>query len=331
MGNCIWIDRLGVFCIRQKTKSNYSDFKRHRANGVSLFYFKYIHHDSVRSCFNCIALFRKIMKIIFNLKHDWRCAEAARMNEVKMQRTIMIACFLGAVFFFGPKFSPAANDKNDDILETTTDYTYRIGPGDSQKKYEALGLFGAKYKAVVLAAKYLSHKGLLENYGKKQKEIFCLAVNELKSEIVEKKLIDNGSSFYIKIKTKVDSLDFIKAEIKDLELEKDEKNFSLQDKMEQHISKSIDPAQELSRAFRYIRRMQWRIAIIDLEHLERKYPNWSEIYLAKAIAFYAIHETQSMLDALKTSCSLGSREACEDIAGLTHSDKIGKEIKLNTE
>jgi hypothetical protein len=145
------------------------------------------------------------MKIIFNLKHDWRCAEAARMNEVKMQRTIMIACFLGAVFFFGPKFSSAANDKNDDILETTTDYTYRIGPADSQKKYEALGLFGAKYKAVVLAAKYLSHKGLLENYGKKQKEIFCLAVNELKSEIVEKKLIDNGSSFYIKIKTKVDS------------------------------------------------------------------------------------------------------------------------------
>ena len=253
------------------------------------------------------------------------------MNEIKLYRKIIIACLLGAVFFCVPELSLAVNDQNNDIVETTTDDTYRIGPGDSQKKYEALGLFGAKYKAVVLAAKYLSHKGLLENYGKKQKEIFCLAADELKSEIIEKKLIDSGSSFYIKIKTKVDSLVFIKAEIKDLELEKDEKHFSLQDKMEQHISKSIDPAQELSRAFRYIRRMQWRIAIIDLEHLERKYPNWSEIYLAKAIAFYAMHETQSMLDALKTSCALGNREACEDIAGLAQSDKKGKEIKLNTE
>jgi hypothetical protein len=251
------------------------------------------------------------------------------MNEVKMRRKIIITCFLSAIFVFVPKLSPGENDKNDDTLEIVTEYTYQIAPVDSQKKYEALGLFGAKYKAVVLAAKYLSHKDLLENYGKKQKEIFCLAVNELKSAVIEKKLIDNGSSFYIKIKTQVDSLDFIRAEIKDLELEKDEKHFSLQDKMEQHISKSIDPARELSRAFRYIRKMQWRIAIIDLEHLERKYPNWSEIYLAKAIAFYAIHEIQSMLDALKTSCALGNREACEDIAGLIQSDR--KEIKLNTE
>lgn len=241
----------------------------------------------------------------------------------------MIACFLSAVFFFVPKFSLAENDKNDDTLEIVTDYTYRIGPGDSQKKYEALGLFGAKHKAVELAAKYLGHKDLLENYGKKQKEIYCLAVNQLKSAVIEKKLIDNGSSFYIKIKSKVDSLDFIRAEIKDLELEKDEKNFSLQEKMEQHISKTIDPAQELSRAFRYIRKMQWRIAIIDLEHLERKYPNWSEIYLAKAIAFYAIHEIQSMMDALRTSCALGSREACEDIKGLKQSDN--KDIKLKAE
>lgn len=256
---------------------------------------------------------------------------AAAGNEVKMRRQILITCFLSVIFFFVPAFSQAGNDKNDDTLEIATDYTYKIGPGDSQKKYEALGLFGAKYKAVVLAAKYLSHKGLLEHYGKKQKEIFCLAVNELKSEVIEKKLTDNGSSFYIKIKSKVDSLDFIKAEIKDLELERDEKHFSLQDKMEQHISKSIDPAQELSRAFRYIRRMQWRIAIIDLEHLERKYPNWSEIYLAKAIAFYAIHETESMMDTLKTSCALGNREACEDIEALIQSDNKGKEIKLDTE
>ena len=233
-----------------------------------------------------------------------------------MRKKIMITCLLLVIIFFIPAFCLAAEDNNDDTLEIITDYTYQIGPGDSQKKYESLSLYGAKYKAVVLAAKYLSHRGLLENYGKKQKEIFCLVVDELKAASVEKGLIENGSSYFIKIKTKVKSTDFIRAEIKNLQLEKEEMNFSLQEKLEQHTYKSIDPAQELSRAYRYIRRRHWRVAIIYLDHLEKKYPNWGEIYLAKAIAFYAVHEMQSMIDALKTSCSLGNREACEDLAGL---------------
>ena len=233
-----------------------------------------------------------------------------------MRKKIMITCLILVIIFFVPAFCPAAEDKNNDTLEIVTDYTYKIGPGDSKNIYESLSLYGAKYKAVVLAAKYLSHRGLLENYGKKQKEIFCLVVDELKAAIVEKRLIENGSSYFIKIKTKVKSTDFIRAEIKNLQLEKEEMNFSLQEKLEQHVYKSIDPAQELSRAYRYIRRRHWRVAIIYLDHLEKKYPNWGEIYLAKAIAFYAEHEMQSMIDALKTSCSLGNREACEDLAGL---------------
>lgn len=238
-----------------------------------------------------------------------------------------MTCFLSVIIFNISNACFSEDDNNEDTLDIATDYTYKISPGDSPQKYEALSLYGAKYKAVVLAAKYLSHKGLLENYGKKQKEIFCLVVDELKSTVMAKKLLDNGNAFYIKIKTKVDSLDFIKAEIKDLQLEKDEKSFSLQDKMEQHVYQSIDPAKELSRAYRYIRKMHWRIAVIYLDHLARKYPNWSEIYLAKAIAFYAMHEMQSMMDALKTSCALGNREACEDIEALIHSH--GKDIQLN--
>jgi len=241
----------------------------------------------------------------------------------------MLTCLLAAIFFFNPIFGFAEDDKNDDTLEIVTDYTYIMGPSDSPEKYEALGLYGAKYKAVVLSAKYLSHRGLLENYGKKQKEIFCLAADELKSAIIEKRLIENGSSYYVKIKSKVTSTDFIRAEIKDLELEKEEMNFSLYEKMEQHVYKSIDPAQELSRAYRYIRRMRWRIAVIYLDHLEKKYPNWSEVYLAKAIAFYAIHEIRNMMEALTSSCSLGNREACEDIDALTQLHE--KDIPLNEE
>lgn len=226
-----------------------------------------------------------------------------------------------------PGYSPAQNNSEDDFLETVTEYTYRIAPGESPQKYEALAMFGAKYKAVVLSAKYLSHKDLLENYGKKQKEIFCLTADELKPTVIEKKLLESGEAFFIKIRTKVDSTDFIRAQIKDLQLEKSERRFSLHEKMEQHVSKAIDPALELSRAYRYIRKMQWRIAVIYLEHLEKKYPNWAEIYLAKAIAFYAIHEIQNMMAALRTSCALGNREACEDIEGLINSNE--KNLKLN--
>ena len=88
--------------------------------------------------------------------------------------------------------------------------------------------------------------------------------------------------------------------------------------MEQHVLKTIAPSQELSRAYRYIRRGKWRIAIIYLNHLERKYPNWGEVYLAKAIAFYGIHNIDKMIAALKAACLFGSEEACKDLQCLSN-------------
>jgi len=245
-----------------------------------------------------------------------------------MSKKIFITFLVAAVIVCTANIGLTDNEPGDDAIDVVTDYTYKIGPGDSLDKYVALASYGARYKAVTLAAKYLSHKGLLENYGNKQREIFCLAAEELKPTVIEKKLLDSGRSFYIKLKTNVSSIDFIRAQIKDLQYEKNERNFSLQDKMEQQVSPAINPAQELSRAYRYIRKMQWRIAVIYLDHLERKYPDWSEIYLAKAAAFYGMHEIQSMMEALKASCALGNREACEDIDGLTHSPP--KDVKLDT-
>ena len=65
MGNYIWFNRFGLFCLWQKTKSHCSDIKRHRANGISLFNFKYIYYDPVGYCFGRIALFYKNMMHIF--------------------------------------------------------------------------------------------------------------------------------------------------------------------------------------------------------------------------------------------------------------------------
>jgi len=244
-----------------------------------------------------------------------------------MRIKIIISYLLWATILLNTADCFAEGHKNDDTLEIVSDYTYQIGFDDFSKKYESLCLFGAKYKAIVLSSKYLIHKNLLRNYGKKQKEIFCLATNELKFSILEKRLIEKENSFYIKIKTTIKSTDFIKAEIKNIELEKEENNFSWQEKMEQYVYKKIDPGQELSRLYRYFRNKDWRIANIYLDHLEKKYSNWHEIFFAKAISFYLSHNLDAMMDALKTSCSLGNQEACEDIEGFLQYDKSLKIYK----
>jgi hypothetical protein len=207
----------------------------------------------------------------------------------------------------------ASDQKRDDKIKVTTEFVYRIGDDDLKEKSRALALFGAKLKAVNLAAKYLTHKGLLEHYENKQNEIFCLTTNEIKVSIIEENFKKEINSYYVKINSEVTSVDFIKAQIKNLEFEKKESNYSYSEEMEQPVLAVIAPAEELSRAYRYIGNKQWRISIIYLNHLERKYPTWGDVFLAKAIAFYGMDAMDEMAKALKTACSLDNQEACNEL------------------
>lgn len=206
------------------------------------------------------------------------------------------------------------------------EFKYPIGKGDSKVKSRALALFGAKLKAVVFSAKYLTHKGLLEHYGKKQNEIFCLTPREIYTEIIDEEIQEAGKIYYVRIKTEIKNSDFIKAEIKNLELEKNELKLSYAEEMEQHVIKAIDPGLELSRAYRHIRKAQWRLAIIYLDHLGKKYPNWGDVYLAKALAFYGQDDIEKMKDALKTACSLDNQEACNDFQNINRTQE--RDFKL---
>jgi hypothetical protein len=207
----------------------------------------------------------------------------------------------------------AGDQKREDTIKVMTDFTYKMRNKDSKEKSRALGLFGAKLKAVNLAAKYLTHKGVLVHYEKKQSEIFCLTTNEIKVSIIDEKFYQDTNSYYVKIKSEVTSIDFIKAQIKDSEFDNNESSFSYGKEMEQPVSKIFNPGEELSRAYRYIRKEQWRISIIYLDHLEKKYPHWGEVFLAKAIAFFGMDEIDKMVDALKTACSLNNQEACNEL------------------
>jgi hypothetical protein len=188
-----------------------------------------------------------------------------------------------------------------------------MGDGDSKEKSRALAIFGARHKAVELAAKYLTHKGVLEHYEKKQNEIYCLASNEIKSSVIEERLFQDTSSYYVKIQSEVAIVDFIKAQIRDTELEKNESKYSYSREMEQPVSEITNPGEELSKAYRYIRRQQWRISIIYLQHLGKKYPHWGEVFLAKAIAFYGMGDTEKMVGSLKRACSLNNQVACSEL------------------
>ena len=130
-----------------------------------------------------------------------------------------------------PASSFADNKKNEDLIVVLTDYSYRISPTDSQEKIRRLALFGAQSKAIALSAKYLVHKGLLPDYGKRQKEIYCLTADEISTDLIESKMTESANVYYVKIRAKIKSIDFFRAEIKDLELEKEEMNFSWQEEL----------------------------------------------------------------------------------------------------
>lgn len=59
----------------------------------------------------------------------------------------------------------------------------------------AMALYGAKHKAVLLAAKHLAGRGLLEDYGDKQMEIFCLLTDELKSSIIDESFAEKTNTW----------------------------------------------------------------------------------------------------------------------------------------
>jgi hypothetical protein len=98
--------------------------------------------------------------------------------------------------------------------------------------------------------------------------------------------------------------------------------------MEQHISAEIDPGRDIAKAYRLLREKKWRIALIYLNHLEKKYPNWDSIYVAEALNHYILHEPVLMKKALNKACRLGNQTACDDLKNIkkVHEHDFGLSI-----
>jgi len=50
--------------------------------------------------------------------------------------------------------------------------------------------------------------------------------------------------------------------------------------------------------------------------LAKKYPNWGDVYMAKALVYYVIHEPVFMKKALNEACRLGHQTACDDLTNI---------------
>jgi hypothetical protein len=211
-----------------------------------------------------------------------------------------------------------ASAEEDDIFEIEAEGSYRIEAGSSIDLSKNLALFIAKRKAVNLAGRYLSRKSLIQVYELNRDEIYSLAAKEIRAEILEEKRETVGKTlaYRVRIRPWIQPSDFIKAEIEDTKQEKKEVKESYREEMEQSVSAEIDPGKEIAKAYRLLREKKWRILIIYLNHLEKKYPNWDSIYMAKAITYYILNEPVYMKRSLVEACGLDNQIACDDLKNL---------------
>jgi len=216
-----------------------------------------------------------------------------------------------------------ASGSEKDIFEVETEGHYQFAAGSSPDLAKEVAFFNAKRNAVELAGRYLSRSSRIRVYEMKKDEIYSLAAREIQAEILgeSRERIKTTSIYRIRIRAQVKASDFIKAEMEDIKLEEGEAKESYQEEMEQHVSPEIDPGKDIAKAYRLLREKKWRIAMIYLNHLRKKYPNWDSIYMVKAIAHYVLHEPVFMKKSLDEACRLGNPTACDDLKNLKKLDE----------
>ena len=205
-----------------------------------------------------------------------------------------------------------------DVFQVETEGSYHMAPAESVAVAKAVAMFNARRKAVEIAGRYLVRKNLIPTYELNRDEIYSLAAREIRIEIREEDQnpVMNGSIYRIRIRAWVQASDFIKAELEDMREKENETRETFSEEMEQPIAVEIDPGKDIAKAYRLLREKKWRIAMIYMDHLEKKYPNWDRIYMAKAITYYILHEPVFMKRALSQACDLGLQIACDDLKHL---------------
>lgn len=220
------------------------------------------------------------------------------------------------MFFFS--ISGAALAAGDDIIEIESEGSYTMEANSSVDIAKAVAFFTAQRNAVNLAGRYFSSQSLIEAYTLEKDEIYSLTARKIQTQLLGEDWVKNGaaSTYRVRIRARIEPSDFVKAEMEAIKQEKQEKKESYREEMEQPVSAEIDPGKEIAIAYQMLRENKWRITMIYLDHLEKKYPNWDRIYMAKAITHYNLREPVFMEKDLSEACRLGNNTACSDLRAI---------------
>jgi hypothetical protein len=242
----------------------------------------------------------------------------AEIENMKSRKLIIMGYLFPIALLLFFLISGLASAAEDNLIEVEAEARYQIADGYPIELAKSMALFIAKRKAVDLAGRYLSRRSLTEVYELDKDEIYSLAAREIEAEILEEKrqTVGTSSIYRVRIKARIRASDFVRAELEDRKLVKSEVHESYHEEMEQVVPARIDPGKDICKAYRLLRERKWRMALIYLNHLEKKYPNWAAIYMAKALAYYVFHEPVSMKKALSTACRLGDDTACDDLKNI---------------
>jgi hypothetical protein len=237
---------------------------------------------------------------------------------MKSRKLVIMRHFIPIALLLFFSISDFASAAEDNVIEVEAEGSCQIADSYPIELAKSLALFTAKRKAVDLAGRYLSRRSLIEVYELDKDEIYSLAAREIAAEILteNRQAVGKSSIYRVRIKARVRASDFVKAELEDRKLVESETHESYHEEMEQVVSAEIDPGKDINKAYRLLRERKWRMALIYMTHLEKKYPNWAAIHMAKALVYYVFHEPVSMKKALNKACRLGDNTACDDLKNI---------------
>ena len=244
------------------------------------------------------------------LKRSFEFSVSSNIFKIPGSWTALTLLLLLIVAAAGPA---GADDAVTLSIETRG--AYDLGPGDSRALGRKLALFRARRAAAERAADRFARKDLIQFVDRDRDELVDLVADGLQSKILEDHCPAGGSSTACTVRTltTVHLSDFIRAELTSLRLGTAEKEAGYRDEMAPRIPDHLEPGQVLARVRRLIDQKELRMAVIYLDRLTDRYPNWREIYEAKAAALRLQNRPDRMRRALNKACELGSPKACSEL------------------
>jgi hypothetical protein len=235
------------------------------------------------------------------------------MTSVAAAKSLLVVGFL---LMMHPCEALSIEESSERNTTVVTEFSYHSGPSVPLGIARGLALYGAKYEAVAILIDRVAGGDLLNDFWDQHREVFCLLASQLPFTLIDESFSQEDLTYTVKIESRLSLTDYLRAEMVNAALDSEESRLSLQEEMAPLISPETMPGYDLSKAYRYIRKQRWRMAIIYIDHLEKKYSDWGDLLFAKAIAFRGMNETEKADGAFRSACHLGNHDACMAINGM---------------